>query len=91
MLNEKTRGCAILIPNISDNETRIKYGKVCLCTGAQPKLISDDNPFVIGIRDTASVIRLQVCQFFLKGCLLVVNEGIGSKLGLYTITNDVLM
>jgi len=69
-----------------DNETRIKYGKVCLCTGAQPKLISDDNPFVIGIRDTASVVRLQEKLSDAKKVVIIGNGGIATEL-VYELKN----
>lgn len=38
-----------------DDGQEVVYQKICLCTGGKPKLIADQNPYVIGIRDTESV------------------------------------
>ena len=43
---------------ILESGVEIEYRKVCLCAGGSPKLISE-NPNVLGIRDTASVLLLQ--------------------------------
>lgn len=41
------------------------YEKLCICSGARPKLLTQDNPYVLGIRDTDSAqvtpITLDVC------------------------------
>jgi NADPH-dependent 2,4-dienoyl-CoA reductase/sulfur reductase-like enzyme len=34
---------------------RIPYDKLCICSGAKPKLIAEGHPRVIGIRDTESM------------------------------------
>ena len=44
---------------ILESGVEVEYRKVCLCAGGSPKLISE-HPNVIGIRDTASVLLLQV-------------------------------
>lgn len=30
------------------------YEKLCICSGARPKLLTEDKPYVLGIRDTDS-------------------------------------
>merc|ERR1711991_1100545 len=37
------------------NNDKFIYDKLCIATGGSPKLIEDNNPFVIGIRDTETV------------------------------------
>jgi len=37
------------------DSTNITYDKLCICTGAVPKIIVKDHPRVLGIRDTESV------------------------------------
>ncbi|XP_058804752.1 pyridine nucleotide-disulfide oxidoreductase domain-containing protein 1 isoform X2 [Phymastichus coffea] len=39
----------------TENGKIISYKKLCICTGARPKLICENNSRVIGIRDTESV------------------------------------
>ncbi|XP_063703133.1 pyridine nucleotide-disulfide oxidoreductase domain-containing protein 1 [Culicoides brevitarsis] len=58
----------------------IKYEHICLCTGARPKLISTDNPHVIGIRDTDSVIEFQKRIKTGKVMAIVGNGGIASEI-----------
>lgn len=60
----------------------IQYEHICLCTGARPKLIeqSKDNPCVIGIRDTDSIIEFQK-RIKIGKCLAIVgNGGIASEI-----------
>lgn len=43
-----------------NNSRQIKYHKVCICTGARPKLIEHScSDYVVGIRDTSSVDELR--------------------------------
>lgn len=56
------------------------YKKLCLCTGASPKLFISDNPLVIGLRDTDSAIDLQRKLSAAKRICLVGNGGIASEL-----------
>lgn len=30
------------------------YEKLCICSGGRPKMLTQDNPYVLGIRDTDS-------------------------------------
>ncbi|XP_037957922.1 pyridine nucleotide-disulfide oxidoreductase domain-containing protein 1 [Teleopsis dalmanni] len=58
----------------------IKYKYLCLCTGGRPHLIMKDNPRVIGIRDTDSVLELQRQLVDAKTIVIVGNGGIASEL-----------
>ena len=50
--SEKT----LYLENDTINGGQIKYSKLCICTGARPKLIDNSCPdYVIGIRDTSTV------------------------------------
>lgn len=43
------------------------YEKLCLCAGAKPKLITEGNPFILGIRDTDSAaVMLFACMRFVS-------------------------
>ncbi|XP_077516065.1 pyridine nucleotide-disulfide oxidoreductase domain 1 [Amblyomma americanum] len=58
----------------------VSYGLICLCMGARPQLILEDNPLVMGIRDTETV---QMLQSRLAGARLVAvvgNGGIATEL-----------
>lgn len=58
---------------------RIKYEKICICSGARPKLILD-NPYVIGLRDTDSVKDFQKRISSSRRILVVGNGGIATEL-----------
>ncbi|XP_067621876.1 pyridine nucleotide-disulfide oxidoreductase domain-containing protein 1 [Eurosta solidaginis] len=58
----------------------ILYKSICLCTGAKPQLIRGDNPRVIGIRDTDSVLNLQQRLKDATTVILLGNGGIASEL-----------
>ncbi|XP_014293784.1 pyridine nucleotide-disulfide oxidoreductase domain-containing protein 1 [Halyomorpha halys] len=62
----------------TSNET-VKYEKLCICSGASPKLI-DSNPLVIGIRDTDSVQEFQKRLVSSKKMLVIGNGGIATEL-----------
>ena len=59
---------------------QIKYDKICICTGASPKLIADKNPFVLGIRDTESVKEFQERIKNTRRIVVVGNGGIATEL-----------
>lgn len=74
---------------VTKNGTNIKYQYLCLCMGAEPKLIPQSEQFpehIIGIRDTDSVEtfikKLQHC----KKIVVVGNGGIASEI-VYKIRN----
>ncbi|XP_053110004.1 pyridine nucleotide-disulfide oxidoreductase domain-containing protein 1 isoform X2 [Hemicordylus capensis] len=56
------------------------YEKLCLCAGAKPKLITEGNPFVLGIRDTDSVAEFQKHLAEAKRITIVGNGGIALEL-----------
>lgn len=58
----------------------IKYNKICICTGGKPKVISKDNPYVIGIRDTESVKEFQKRLCKARRIIVVGNGGIATEL-----------
>lgn len=57
----------------------IRYKKLCLSTGAKPKLIAD-NDFVVGIRDTESVIEFSRKLKNAKRVVIVGNGGIATEI-----------
>ncbi|XP_022167553.1 pyridine nucleotide-disulfide oxidoreductase domain-containing protein 1 isoform X2 [Myzus persicae] len=61
------------------NHREIKYKKLCLCTGATPKLL-EDKDYVIGLRDTHSVEYFQSIIGTAKRILIVGNGGIATDL-----------
>lgn len=66
----------------------IAYGSLCLCTGARPKLIeqAQNNKFVLGIRDTESVMEFQKRIEHSRRIVVVGNGGIASEL-IYELKN----
>ncbi|KAL5280616.1 PYROXD1 family protein [Megaselia abdita] len=59
---------------------KIFYSFLCLCTGAQPKLIQQGNPFIFGIRDTESVLDFQEKVKSSRRLVIVGNGGIASEI-----------
>lgn len=64
---------------VTTNEN-IGYEKLCVCSGASPKLIDSKNPYVIGIRDTDSVHEFQKRVTTSKRMVVVGNGGIATEL-----------
>ncbi|XP_067124737.1 pyridine nucleotide-disulfide oxidoreductase domain-containing protein 1 [Centruroides vittatus] len=64
----------------------IKYEKLCICTGATPKIIAKDNPYVLGIRDTETVQIFQKKLQNARRIIVVGNGGIATEL-VYEIEN----
>nr|BAN20931.1 conserved hypothetical protein [Riptortus pedestris] len=58
----------------------IGYERLCICSGASPKLIDIANPYVIGIRDTDSVQEFQKRVCSSKRMVVVGNGGIATEL-----------
>ncbi|KAJ8921073.1 hypothetical protein NQ315_015869 [Exocentrus adspersus] len=69
-------------------DLKIKYKYLCLCVGAEPKLIPQANEFpeILGIRDTDSVESFVEKVKHSKKLLVVGNGGIASEL-VYKIQN----
>ena len=67
---------------------KINYKFMCLCTGARPKLIEHPelSAYILGIRDTESVIQFQKRIANAKKFVLVGNGGIASEIA-YEIGN----
>ncbi|XP_068573018.1 pyridine nucleotide-disulfide oxidoreductase domain-containing protein 1 isoform X3 [Cebidichthys violaceus] len=56
------------------------YEKLCICGGGTPKLLTWDNPYVLGIRDTDSAQHLQKQLSSAKRIVVVGNGGIALEL-----------
>ena len=63
-----------------DNTFSIRYSKLCICTGATPRLIGDEGTRVYGIRDTDSVELLQGKLRDSRRVVVVGNGGIALEL-----------
>lgn len=74
----------------TENNQRIKYEYLCLCTGGRPKLIDqvsmENRKFVLGIRDTESVNEFQRRIQNSRRIVVVGNGGIASEL-IYELKN----
>ncbi|XP_065175196.1 pyridine nucleotide-disulfide oxidoreductase domain-containing protein 1-like [Sycon ciliatum] len=64
---------------LSDGST-VQYKRLCICSGATPKLIAPDNRHVIGIRDTQSVSHLTSALTGARRVLIIGNGGIATEL-----------
>ncbi|XP_031843890.1 pyridine nucleotide-disulfide oxidoreductase domain 1 [Nomia melanderi] len=62
------------------NGTTITYKKLCLCNGARPKLIAENNNFVLGIRDTESVVQFSEKIKNSRKIIIVGNGGIATEI-----------
>ncbi|XP_076010079.1 pyridine nucleotide-disulfide oxidoreductase domain-containing protein 1 [Genypterus blacodes] len=56
------------------------YDKLCICSGGRPKLLTRDNPYVLGIRDTDSAQELQKRLSKAKRIVVIGNGGIALEL-----------
>lgn len=64
----------------------VKFQKLCICTGAIPKIIAKDNPFVLGIRDTETIQTFQKKLQNARRAIVVGNGGIATEI-VYEIEN----
>jgi len=62
------------------------YKKLCICTGSSPNLIDANNEYVLGIRDTESVLKFQERIKNSRRIVIVGNGGIATEL-VYEIEN----
>ena len=62
------------------------YKKLCICTGSSPSLIDARNEYVLGIRDTESVLKFQERVKNSRQIVIVGNGGIATEL-VYEIEN----
>lgn len=58
----------------------VKYEKLCICSGASPKVIAADNDYVFGIRDIDSAKQLEEKLKDAKRVVVVGNGGIATEL-----------
>ncbi|XP_076661799.1 pyridine nucleotide-disulfide oxidoreductase domain 1 [Halictus rubicundus] len=58
----------------------ITYKKLCLCNGARPKLIAENNDFILGIRDTESVVQFSQKIKNSRKIVIVGNGGIATEI-----------
>lgn len=58
----------------------VAYDKLCICTGAKPKLIGEDHPAVLGIRDMESIEEFQKKLQKARRIVVVGNGGIATEL-----------
>lgn len=65
---------------LTESGRYFRYEKLCLCTGARPKLIEENNPHVIGIRDTESVENFTSKIKNAKRIVVLGNGGIATEL-----------
>lgn len=56
------------------------YEKLCICSGGRPKLLAQENPYVLGIRDTDSAQEFQKRLCKAKRIVVVGNGGIALEL-----------
>lgn len=90
-ISEKNPGVKILTDLVVDldaskhiiktaNGLTIGYTKLCICTGGKPNLIDESNSYVIGIRDTESVLEFQKRVANARRMIIVGNGGIASEI-----------
>ena len=65
---------------LTESGRRLKFKKLCLCTGAAPKVTFPCNPFVLGIRDTESVRNFRERLKESRRIVIVGNGGIATEL-----------
>ncbi|XP_015113870.1 pyridine nucleotide-disulfide oxidoreductase domain-containing protein 1 [Diachasma alloeum] len=70
----------------TESKKLIKFKKLCICTGARPRLICEDNPLVLGIRDTESVENFSRRIPEARRIVVVGNGGIATEI-VYKIKN----
>ncbi|KAK6616963.1 hypothetical protein RUM43_014933 [Polyplax serrata] len=64
----------------TNKNIKVFFKKLCICTGGKAKLIEDNNPFIIGIRDTDSVFEFEKKIKSSKRLMIVGNGGIASEI-----------
>jgi len=58
----------------------ISFKMLCLCTGAKPKLIAENNNLIIGIRDTESVTQFSNKLKNARRIIIIGNGGIATEI-----------
>ena len=65
---------------ITSNNEEYQYGKLCICTGARPNLVAQEQEHVLGLRDLQSVEYFQKRFSTAKRVIIVGNGGIALEL-----------
>ena len=65
---------------ITETGKKVVYDRLCICTGAQPKLIFPESKYVLGIRDTMTVQDLDQKLKAAERIVVVGNGGIATEL-----------
>ncbi|XP_076381739.1 pyridine nucleotide-disulfide oxidoreductase domain 1 [Megalopta genalis] len=65
---------------LTKNGRIITYKKLCLCNGARPRLIAQNNDFILGIRDTESVVQFSQRIKNSRKIVIVGNGGIATEI-----------
>ncbi|XP_076175133.1 pyridine nucleotide-disulfide oxidoreductase domain 1 [Ptiloglossa arizonensis] len=71
------------VPNkrvLTRNGRIINYKILCICNGARPKLIAEHNEFILGIRDTESVVQFSQKIKNSRRIIIVGNGGIATEI-----------
>ena len=71
---------------ITKEGNTIPYHKLCVCSGARPKVIFPQSKYVLGIRDTATVYELDLKLKNAERIIIVGNGGIATEL-VFQVTN----
>ncbi|XP_061415822.1 pyridine nucleotide-disulfide oxidoreductase domain-containing protein 1 [Lethenteron reissneri] len=64
----------------TDAGEELAYERLCICTGARPKVVADGNPHVLGIRDTDSTQEFQKRLEKARRVVVIGNGGIALEL-----------
>uniref|UniRef100_S4RLV9 Pyridine nucleotide-disulfide oxidoreductase domain-containing protein 1 n=1 Tax=Petromyzon marinus TaxID=7757 RepID=S4RLV9_PETMA len=64
----------------TDAGEELAYERLCICTGARPKIVADGNPHVLGIRDTDSTQEFQKKLEKARRVVVIGNGGIALEL-----------
>ncbi|KAL2102529.1 hypothetical protein ACEWY4_001697 [Coilia grayii] len=65
---------------LTEDGHSFNYEKLCVCSGAKPKLVTQSNPHVLGIRDTDSAQEFQKRLSTARRIVVVGNGGIALEL-----------
>ena len=75
---------------LTENNDEIQFDKLCVCTGATPKVIFPENKYVLGIRDTNTVEELDAKLKSAERIVIVGNGGIATELVFQISSCDVV-
>lgn len=75
---------------VTDGGNKLYYDKLCVCTGASPKVIFPESKYVLGIRDTNTVEDLEAKLKTSERIVVVGNGGIATELVFQVSNCDVV-